>query len=265
MVKILRKRLPVAALVLSSSLVFLTYAFIHSKIEHRLAAEHLERAKIACGDGPGFADADDAMKQLSAIPEDAPEQAEAAKIREIIEDQQLIEEFEDREARIDRAVRNFRGELHDPFVCKKNPDGQVSVSFDDGQEWWKDDGRCAKKNQRLIEEEKRLIGEDNALYAALNDLGSQNHPGELDAKQFDSVSVFYWLGLMLDLAFEDLDDALKDVGIHVLRAAPCETHEEAQAVKILQTENRRLREEEKRLERERSFEEPRRQSCPVLQ
>src|SRR5215469_12619362 len=93
MVKHPRKLLPVAALALSSSLVLLTNAFIHSKIEHhRLASEHLKRARAACGYEGRCADPEGAMEQLRAIPEDAPEQLEVLKIQLRIENQRLTEE-----------------------------------------------------------------------------------------------------------------------------------------------------------------------------
>ena len=79
-----RKVLPVAVLALFSLLVILSVQeFKNSKIEHQLAAEYLNRAKAACGHGPGCADVEVAMKQLRAVPGDTPEQAEAENIRRI--------------------------------------------------------------------------------------------------------------------------------------------------------------------------------------
>jgi hypothetical protein len=46
----------------------------------------------------------------------------------------------------------FQGFLQDGFVCEMNPDGQMSMSFDDGETWWKDDGLCAEKKRRHIRE-----------------------------------------------------------------------------------------------------------------
>jgi hypothetical protein len=110
MLKILRKPLPVAALVSSSSLVFLTYAFIHFKIEHRLAPEHLERAKIACGYGPGCTNVKGAMQELAAIPRDAPEQAEAIRLWWRIEDQRFGEmEYQFPRHQIDNPFLRDRG------------------------------------------------------------------------------------------------------------------------------------------------------------
>jgi hypothetical protein len=166
MVKILPKPLLAALLALSVPVVLVVVLpsvqeSMNSKIERQLAAEHLNKAKAACGPGPGCADVELAVGELRVVPYDTPEQAEAEKIQRTIENQRLIEEEKRLKEEEKRLIEQEK--------------------------------RLIQEEKRLIEEEKRFIEEDDGpaiLYAAANDLDSRMTPGKLDAKQFDSVAVF---------------------------------------------------------------------------
>jgi Tfp pilus assembly protein PilV len=56
-----------------------------------------------------------------------------------------------------KAHDNFNGIAHDPFICSllyQAPTDPV-VSFDNGETWWNDDGRCAPRLATQIEEARK--------------------------------------------------------------------------------------------------------------
>lgn len=132
--------------------VFETYQF-----DHLSAAEHLAKAKQVCGPNPVCADAQTALKNLHAISPGTDVSPEAAKLVAQIN----LQTSEDKETREgiarQRMMRNFNGEANDSFECGQSAkDNQDIVSFDDGQTWWKDDGRCAVRVQKKRDEDALL-------------------------------------------------------------------------------------------------------------
>lgn len=117
---------------------------------HRLTpAEHLTKAKAACGTYSLCGDTNEALRQLVAIPPTAPEYATASDFLQQIRKQAQIEsdaaekrEQEKATLAKDRAEKNFSGQAQDKFDCETSRTNDPIVSFDDGTTWWKDDGRC---------------------------------------------------------------------------------------------------------------------------
>lgn len=132
-----------------------TYEF-----NHLSATQHLAEARSACGSGNQCADTSDAIKHLQQIPPWAPEHGEASTLWNEIS-QQLTKGQEAAKRTADEAQqrsreqmqRNFQGEAHDSFICANSTEHQPVVSFDDGQFWWKDDGRCADRRQKRRDED----------------------------------------------------------------------------------------------------------------
>ncbi len=131
------------------------------RFNHLSAIQHLEQAKAACGNGSECADTTDALKHLRQIPLSAPEHEEAATLsNEIAQQLERSQEAANRAAEKENTAteeakeqsreqmqRNFQGDAHDSFLCANSTDNLPIVSFDNGEHWWKDDGRCAKQMQ----------------------------------------------------------------------------------------------------------------------
>jgi len=125
------------------------------------SAERLARAKDACGSGSQCLNPSEAAYQLSKIPESAQEYGEAAKLWVAISPQlagntvtaSQTKTYDGSERAADQAQRNFQGLVHDSFSCAESTENQPIVSFDGGNSWWKDDGRCADRLQKHRDEE----------------------------------------------------------------------------------------------------------------
>jgi hypothetical protein len=133
-------------------------------------ADHLEQAKAACGNGGKCANMSEAWRHLQKIPASAPEHGEALKLQAAMEQQEMREQDEAQKLRTadeeqemrekdeakqrsrEQMQRNFQGEAHDRFICATSTEHQPIVSFDDGQFWWEDDGRCAARQQKHRDE-----------------------------------------------------------------------------------------------------------------
>jgi hypothetical protein len=110
-------------------------------------AEHLAKAKSACGNGNDCIDIFEARHQLSQIATSAPEHSEAVKLKTAMDQQEIRQNEEEAQRRREQMERNFAGEAHDSFSCDTSTENQPRVSFDDGITWWKDDGRCEARRQ----------------------------------------------------------------------------------------------------------------------
>lgn len=118
------------------------------KFSHLSPGDHLRLAKASL-DSPSLA-----ARHLESIPTNASEHAEAVglltAIRKQREDDSLRAEKVSREreqASRDQMIRNRQGAAHDAFRCNTSTDGKPIMSFDNGQYWWLDDGRCAEQLQ----------------------------------------------------------------------------------------------------------------------
>jgi hypothetical protein len=132
---------------------------------HRLSpSEHLARAKAACGIFYSqCSDRDEAFRQLAAISSSAREYGEASEMRAALVHQRVVEvEAEQQRAREadeqarDQMHRNIQGLAHDSFECSTSTENQPIMSFDAGNHWWTDDGRCVKLLQQKRDEDARI-------------------------------------------------------------------------------------------------------------
>jgi hypothetical protein len=124
-----------------------------NKFNHLTAAEHLAQAKAACGNGSQCLNISKALPHIEKIPASAPEYGEALKLWTEIGGQ-WTREREDAEHRArEQMQQNFQGEAHDSFSCATSTEKEPIVSFDDGKSWWKDDGRCADRQQKRRDED----------------------------------------------------------------------------------------------------------------
>jgi len=144
------------------------------RFNHLSSALHLEKAKAECGPLVNMSahtcyDPVDALRHLERIPASAPQYAEASKLTASIKQQehsaavaieqnaqqQLQQQQQQSEERQQRsrkqASRNVQGLSHDDFRCATSTDDRKIMSFDDGNSWWIDDGRCAAKEQKAAQ------------------------------------------------------------------------------------------------------------------
>ena len=154
--------------VITATVEGLTQAYNGYRFNHLSSAEHLRQAKDVCGPNVAgiCADPDDALRHLAKIPTTASEYGEASKIAFSIQQQKQrnSEEAkqkaaESEEQSREQMLRNVQGVIHDNFSCRvladnelislppghalEEPSIAVAMSFDGGQHWWADDGRCA--------------------------------------------------------------------------------------------------------------------------
>jgi len=150
-------------------LAFLFFAIVVTSVvsaveefafNHTSAAGHLKRARAACGisdgvDATNCADPDQAFRQLWAIPKSSEEYGVAAAFLTSLQ-QQHVRLTAESAAKSDQLKNyafaqmqeNFNGQSHDPFKCANSTENKPIVSFDGGNSWWKDDGRCAEQLQK---------------------------------------------------------------------------------------------------------------------
>jgi len=123
------------------------------------SAEHLRRARAACGDvtvenNRRCLDTAKAQSELSFITKSAPKYQEALTLSASIQSQaasdfQTESQANQREMASkeehsrEQMVRNVEGAAHDSFTCSSSAGKGPTMSFDNGLFWWEDDGRCA--------------------------------------------------------------------------------------------------------------------------
>lgn len=127
-----------------------------NKFNRLTAAEHLAQAKVACGNGSQCLNASGALPHIQKIPASAPEYGEALRLWTAIGQQTAREKEEAEKKALEQMQRNFQGEAHDSFSCATSTQNEPIVSFDDGKFWWKDDGRCAERQQRRRDEDAQI-------------------------------------------------------------------------------------------------------------
>lgn len=149
------------------------------QFDHLSAAGHLAKAKDACGPTPHCADPETATRNLFAIRHTAPEFRESSDLLTQI-DRQVAQEKKDREsASREQANRNFSREANDPFRCDQSAQGNEDiVSFDGGQTWWQDDGRCAARLQKKRDEDAQLSSYWSTSIRVDTDMNSSWLPDE---------------------------------------------------------------------------------------
>ncbi|MGA1983290.1 MAG: hypothetical protein ABSG84_12595 [Acidobacteriaceae bacterium] len=155
--------------------------------DHLSAAEHLKRAREACGLANDEYDSkclnpSDAYIELWAIPQSAPEYPAASKLLAAIQQQargeegtaaqtvtgsegQNAEAAQTREQAFEKMQRNVSGQAHDGFTCATSTEDKPIMSFDNGQSWWLDDGRCAAQLEAKREAEQKVRDEDAKIYS----------------------------------------------------------------------------------------------------
>jgi hypothetical protein len=122
-------------------------------------AERLALAKSACG--PSFPetacmDPNRAYDNLRRIPESAKEHAEAVKLDASMRARAVVDQDEKRHQSYEQMERNMNESAHDNFLCNTSTDKRPIVSFDNGNHWWYDDGRCAPRLQETTDEKAKL-------------------------------------------------------------------------------------------------------------
>jgi hypothetical protein len=71
--------------------------------------------------------------------------------------EQVIQKPDDAEqSSREQMQRNLQGLAHDGFLCGTSAENLPIVSFDNGNFWWKDDGRCATREQAGRDQDARL-------------------------------------------------------------------------------------------------------------
>jgi hypothetical protein len=141
------------------------------------AATHLERAREACGQKFNLdaksadesaaricTNQHEAERELSAIPASSTTYGDAERLRLLINQQQTRADnawrakyplqpapssssLTPQPAASQQALDNFSNLRQDAFQCATSTDGNVIVSFDNGKNWWRDDGRCQTRQQ----------------------------------------------------------------------------------------------------------------------
>jgi len=191
------RKLVVAALVFFFGFpLFLVIFFWASSVHdnyvfnHLSPAQHKQRALAACAgicvkcvlcDNPT-----EALRHLYKIPVSAPEYLETAKLRGDLENQQRVakatfaaeiaksERLSHQSLEESRAQlgRNLPGTDHDPFKCDESTDKTSIMSFDNGNHWWLDDGRCQDQfdkrlrgQQEQHERAQRMRDSDAEIYS----------------------------------------------------------------------------------------------------
>lgn len=150
-----------------------------NKPDDLTSAERLAKAKTACGNGSECLDKTEAEYQISKIPTSAPEYAEASGLLISIERQAKSQSAdavsgEDgaKQRSYDQMQRNFQGQANDNFVCTTSTESTPIVSFDGGTYWWKDDGRCAAKQQAKKDEDAQIYSYWSTVVRVNSDMDS---------------------------------------------------------------------------------------------
>jgi len=153
-----------------------TEAYSEYKFNHIPPAEHLRIAREACNVGKPedsvCMNPSTAAPHLNKISHESPEYGEASKLLEMIRRQEQAEAERQRqilgtqEAERTRLTsqtqqesfaqmgKNVAGTAHDVYKCATSTTGATIVSFDSGNFWWADDGRCAVEEQKRRDEQQ---------------------------------------------------------------------------------------------------------------
>jgi hypothetical protein len=157
--------------------------------EHMSAAEHLERARAACGihgeDATNCSDPDEAFRQLWAISKSSKEYSIASSFITSLQQQhvRLAAEAAAKSAQLrsqafEQMQRNVNGESHDAFTCANSTENTPIMSFNGGNDWWKDDGRCAGQLQRTRDSDAQIYSYWPTTLRVSTDIDSFWLPGE---------------------------------------------------------------------------------------
>jgi len=157
---------------------------------HLSASEHLGRARAACGissgqDATNCTDPDEAFRQLWAISKSAPEYKVAADFIVSLQHQHVrlaaeatTKSEQARSQAFEQMQRNTNGESHDAFTCATSTENLPIMSFDSGQHWWKDDGRCASKLQSKRDSDAEIDSYWSTTVRVYTDMNSSWLPNE---------------------------------------------------------------------------------------
>ena len=123
--------------------------------------EHLQHAVAACpapnqDNGAALCPFPaEAQHQLWAIPANAKEHGQATDLLSAIQARMAREEankpktVEDaRRLAYEQMQKNVSGQANDEFICANGTVFKNVMSFDNGKNWWRDDGRCAEQLQK---------------------------------------------------------------------------------------------------------------------
>ena len=131
--------------------MFILIGAVHDayKEVHMTPTDHLRKAKLLCPESQDrrgvFCQAyrqADAESELRAIRSTAPEYSEGNQLLSSIKTSNR-KQMED----------NFSNVSHDIYRCAHSTEGKLIVSFDDGNSWWIDDGRCAARMESTRDRE----------------------------------------------------------------------------------------------------------------
>jgi hypothetical protein len=153
-----------------------TGAYSEYKFNQLPPAEHLRIAREACNvqkpEDSICMNPSAATSHLNRVSPESPEYGEASKLIEMIRRQEQA--AAERQRQIDTAQetertrlanqtesesfqqmgRNVAGTAHDAYKCATSKAGVAIVSFDSGNFWWADDGRCAAEEQKKRNEQQ---------------------------------------------------------------------------------------------------------------
>jgi hypothetical protein len=162
-------------------------------------SEHLRRAREACGFTSDKSDSkcvnpSDAYTEIWAIPQSAPEYNAASTLLLSIQQQQISNQpsadklptseqnsankLPASEQPYDQMQRNVQGIAHDAFTCANSTENTPIMSFDSGNSWWKDDGRCAEQLQKARDSEAQIYSYWSTTLRVDTDIDSFWLPGE---------------------------------------------------------------------------------------
>jgi hypothetical protein len=167
----------------------------NDRFDHLSAAEHLNRALVACGaDAKNCLNPADAYRELWAIPKSAQEYNVASALLLSIQQQQIstqpsadklptseqnsANKLPASEQPYDQMQRNVQGIAHDAFTCANSTENTPIMSFDNGNNWWKDDGRCAEQLQKARDSEAENYSYWSTTLRVDTDIDSFWLPGE---------------------------------------------------------------------------------------
>lgn len=154
-----------AAFVVLSAILIVVDAINH-EMERRAfvrlsSAEHLSQAETICG--PAFlGQTGDCLqpvmagRHLEAIKPSDPEYVGASKLLALVGKQEQLEHQHQEEVSRYHMLQNVQGEAHDAFTCATSTDSQPIMSFNGGRSWWRDDGRCAAREQRQRDDDAQV-------------------------------------------------------------------------------------------------------------
>lgn len=135
------------------------------RFRYETPAKHLQLALAACAtpdedNNKGCPSPTEAQRHLDEIPASANEHPQAVALLIAIQAKRVRDEAEKgnklenaKASASIQAQKNISGEAHDAFTCANSTENTPIMSFDEGSNWWKDDGRCWAKLQRKRDED----------------------------------------------------------------------------------------------------------------